>query len=197
VPVKTFVTMGPGTNHELVSRKYLAFHGLPTAALSFVSEPWDGARLVLDGRVDYLILCSVHPDAPTITGRHFRELFIVDTFISSSKPLAILTRREVANPRRLGIFAPTRDYADTSKWSEVVVEAERSLVQIWQRLLAGEYDSALVYLEYAEGHANRVVVDQVIGSPDDAWLVFGRERASDGGPVVCRDSVLSRQIVGR
>jgi hypothetical protein len=192
--MKTFVTMGPGTNHDLVARRYLAFHGLGPRALSFVDRPEQGAERVLEGKADYLILCSVHADAPAITGRHFRSLFIVDTFISSSKPLAVVTRKDVARPRRLGLLAPTRDYIDTAKWSDVIVEPDGSIVQIWERLLAKEFDSALVYLEYAEQFPDLVVVDREIGSPDDAWLVFGRVRASDGGLIAHKDSAVGRSI---
>jgi hypothetical protein len=190
----TFVTLGPGTNHELVARKYIAFHGLGAEALQFVGEPAHGARLVLQNKADYLIVCSVHPDAAGITGRNFRELFIVDAFISSSKPLAILACKDVVQPRRLGLFAPTRDYVDTSRWPEVVIETEGSIVQVWHRLLAKEYDAALVYLEYADQYPDEVVVAEVIGSPDDAWLVFGRTRASKGGLVAHRDSAVGRDI---
>ncbi len=190
--MKTFVTMGPGTNHDLVARRYLGFHGLGPEALTFVDRPEQGAERVLQGKADYFILCSVHADAPAITGRHFRSLFIVDTFISPSKPLAVVTRKDVAQPRSLGLLTPTLDYADTARWSEVIAEPDGSIVQIWQRLLAGEFDSALVYLEYAEQFPDKVVVDQTLGSPDDAWLVFGRERASNGGLIADKDSAVAR-----
>lgn len=193
--MKTFVTMGPHTNHALVSARYLEFHGLEPSALHFVSDLEQGASRVRDGTVDYLIACSVHSDVPRITGRFFRELFIVDTFISSSKPLAIVTRTDVARPRRLGLLEPTRDYVDTSRWAEVRVEAKQSINEIWDRLLAGEYDSALVYQELAERHPEQVRIDDVIGSPDDAWIVFGRQRIADGKLIGDRDGAFRAQLM--
>ena len=189
-----FVTLGPGTNHERVARAYLAFHRQPPTALRCVASAEDGARQVIDGAADYLILCSVHPDAAAITGRHYRVLFAMDAFISPSKPLAILTRRDVRTPRRLGLFKPTRDYADTAAWTEVVEETEGSIVTVWNRLLAGDYDSALVYLDYAAERPDLVRVAQTLGSPDDTWIVFGRERASGGRLLACADSAVARRL---
>ena len=97
-------------------------------------------------------------------------------------------------PRRFGLFAPTRDYVDTSRWPEVVIGTEGAIVQVWHRLLAKEYDAARVHLEYVDQYPDEVVVDELIGSPDDAWLVFGRIRASKGGLVVHHDSVVGRDI---
>jgi hypothetical protein len=193
--MKTFVTMGPNTNHALVSKRYLEFHGLALSALQFVPDLELGAALVRDKRADYLIACSVHPDVPRITARYFRDLFIVDTFISDSKPLAIATRAEVKRPRSLGLLEPTREYADTSRWPDIVVETKRSLNEVWDGLLRGDYDSALVYLELAERNPERMRIDEIIGSPDDAWVVFGRERVAHGKLVACRDSAFRAQLM--
>lgn len=186
-----FVTIGPHTNHDFVARLYLAFHGIPEQSLAFVADGRAGAARVLDGEADYLVLCSVHPQAAEITGRYFTSLFIVDTFISSSKPLAIVRRR--GRPRRcLGVFAPTLPYIDESAWPEICVETEGSIVQVSAHLLAGKYDAALVYRDFVEGDPEHFELDRVIGSPDDAWLVFGRERAAAHGPVICSESLVAR-----
>ena len=57
----SFITLGPGTNHDYVARRYLAFLGLGPEALRFVAAPAEGAALLLRGEADYMILCSVHP----------------------------------------------------------------------------------------------------------------------------------------
>lgn len=193
--VPRIVTLGPGTNHELVARAYCDFHGLdPAVSLGFFEEVDDGVRRVLDGEADYLLLCSVHPDAARITALHFRRLFIIDTFISPSKTLAVLTRRGVGVARSLAVFAPTRDYVDCARWPEVIEETQGSIVTVANRLLSGGCDSALVYLEYAERHPDLLEVTEVIGSPDDAWLVFGTRRAWQGRIVAHRDSAVGRAI---
>ena len=112
-------------------------------------------------------------------GAYFNEIFAIDTFISRSKDLAVLTRSEIETPKSIGLLAPaTESYIDINKWETRV--SERSLPIIFKNLLEGKYDSALVYLEYAEKFPDRVRVDQVIGSPDDVWIVYGKERTSGG-----------------
>ncbi len=66
-------------------------------------------------------------------------------------------------------------------------------------LLAGRYDSALVYGEYAQQYPGRFRVDQQLGSPDDVWIVYSRERTSQGLIQACVDSpvvFLFRKIAG-
>jgi hypothetical protein len=186
-----FVTLGPATNHDMVGRLYLEKHGIPQDSLAFVDDPYAGVAQVMAMEADYLILCSVHPDAAPITGRYFRELFIVDTFISASKTLAVL-RRKGASRGRLGVFEPTASYVDPSAWSDVAIERKGSLVTLSQRLLAGAYDAALVYLEIADQNPGLFEIEDVIGSPDDVWIVFGRERATSDGPGIHRDSAVAR-----
>lgn len=187
------LTLGPGTNHELVARRYCAFHGLdPVTALGFFEDPDEGVRRVLAGEADHLLLCSVHPDVARVTAQNFRRLFIVDTFISPSKELAVLTRRGVASPRSLALFAPTLDYVDASRWEEVVVERQGSIVNVFARLEEGSVDSALVYLEYMDRHPGRFEVTELVGSPDDAWVVFGTTRAWQGQIVAQADSLVGR-----
>src|SRR5580704_1307709 len=97
-----FSTLGPsGTNHEFVARKYVDFHKLRDATLRLADTATAGVEAVRDGIADYFILCAVHPDTPNLVGRFFREVFIVDTFISPSQPLAVLTRPDVDNPTSL------------------------------------------------------------------------------------------------
>jgi hypothetical protein len=189
-----FLTLGPGTNHELVARAYLDFHDVDQEQLGFFANPDEGVAKVKAGEADFLILCSVHPDAARITAHDFRHFFILDTFISPSKTLAVLTRKDAARPRSLALFGPTRDYVDTSRWEEVIVETSGSIVTVADRILAGGCDSALLYLEYADRHPGFFEVTEVIGSPDDAWLVFGTRRASTGGVVACRDSLVARAV---
>jgi len=174
----SIVTLGPdGTNHALVAAKYLAFHGLPAEALRLVATIDGGLEEVRGGTADYLIVCAVHPDAPRAVGRYFREVFVVDAFISPSRPLAVLSRTEVAVPKSIGILHPaTSDYVDTTKWQRVDRITTGSLHDVAKGLLDGRYDSGLVYLSYAEAYPDRLRVDEELGSPDDAWLVLGRQR---------------------
>ena len=125
-------------------------------------------------------------------------MFVVDTFIPPGLPLAVLSRRDVDSPQSIGVLHPsTSDYVDTGAWEEVVPITEGTLHTVAQGLLEGRYDSGLVYLDYAERHPDRLRVDRCLGSPDDAWLVLGRERAYRDPILAWPDSPAKRQFAQR
>lgn len=190
-----FATLGPaGTNHELVTRRYLAFHGLEDAEVVLIDDFFEGLAMMDDGRAGFMVQVAVHPDcADVVSKAHFDYgIRIIDTFISPSRELAILTRAEVAEPRTLALQPATRGYADISAWSDHVPVS--SIMRIAEGLLEGRYDSGLTTLEFAERHPGRFRVDTVIGTVDDPWLVFGAERVSTGGLVAWPESPGSRQF---
>jgi hypothetical protein len=191
-----FATLGPsGTNHEFVARKYIDFHELHEAMLRLSDSATAGVETVRDGVADYFIICAVHPDTPSIVGRFFREVFIVDTFISPSQPLAVLTRADVDRPRSIGVLHPaTTEYIDTSKWELVSKITTGSLHTVADGLLKGRYDSGLVYLNYAQRYPGQLRIDQEIGSPDDAWLVLGRRRTFSEPILAWKDGPVSTQF---
>jgi hypothetical protein len=190
----TFATFGPqGTNHERVTNQYIRFHGIENARIELVSNFEQATKGLLDGDYDFVVQCAVHPETPETMGSHFSKMFAVDSFISRSKELAILTRSEIANPRTIGLLSPaTESYIDPGKWETLIPGI--SLPIIFDNLLNGAYDSALVYLEYAEQFPDRVRVDQVIGSPDDVWIVYGRERTSEGKLQAFRNAPIRRLL---
>jgi hypothetical protein len=192
--VIVFATLGPaGTNHELVTKRFIAFHRIDDARIELVGDFGEAIEGLRVRRIDYIIQCAVHPDAPETLGSNFRDVFAVDCFISPSKDLAILTRKNVANPRSIGLVLPaTENYADLSGWAEK--RTGPSIPIIFENLLNGQYDSALVYLEYAEQYPDRVRIDRVIGSPDDVWIVYGRSRMSGGGLLAWADSPFGRTL---
>ena len=189
-----FATLGPaGTNHELVTRRFLDFHGIADARIELVSDFKEAIAGLRDGSFDYVVQCAVHPDTPATLGENFRDVFAIDSFIAPSKPLAVLTRKDVATPRSIGLLRPsTEGYIDVSRWD--ALHSGPSIPVIFDGLLDGRYDSALVYQEYAESYPDRVRIDEVIGSPDDVWIVYGMKRASDGGVLAWRDSPLGRAL---
>jgi hypothetical protein len=176
----SFATLGPtGTNHELVTKQYIAFNQLEDAHIALVDNFEIAIKGLRAGLYDFVLQCAVHPATPGTMGAYFNEVFAIDTFISRSKDLAVLTRRDVETPKSIGLLMPaTESYIDIDKWETRV--SERSLPIIFENLLGGKYDSALVYLEYADQHPDRVRIDQIIGSPDDVWIVYGTERTSGG-----------------
>lgn len=188
-----FGTLGPsGTNHEYVTRRYIDFHELDGEVRLF--NNFDEAMLAFDARqIDFLIQCAVHPDTPRVMGSNFHERFVVDTFISPSQTLAILTRKDVVKPETISLVSPaTDDYADLSSYSELMPAV--SIPFAFERLMKGECDSALVYRYYYDANPEELRVDATIGSPDDAWIVYGRQRVGGGEIVADRSSVVSKQF---
>lgn len=186
-----FATLGPeGTNHALVTRRYLAFHGIAEQARVALFADFPGAFAAMArGEVDHIVMCAVHPDTTAMVGQHWRAAPIVDTFIAPGVPLAVLTRKDVAQPRSLGLQPATLRYVDAGRWEHHI--AEPTIVAVADGLLAGRYDSGIAALSVAERHGDILRVDEVVGTPDDAWLVFGRERTCSGDLLAWRESPMA------
>ena len=92
--------------------------GLSRASVVFVDDFNDGLSMMAAGTADFMLQVAVHPAcADIVATAHFQYgIHIVDTFISASKPLGILTRAEVETPCSLGLQPATREYADLSGW---------------------------------------------------------------------------------
>ncbi|NVM87893.1 S1-C subfamily serine protease [Variovorax sp. SG517] len=172
-----FATLGPGgTNHELITRRYLASQGIDDFEIKLILSFKDAITMLLEDTVDYVMQCAVHPETPQTLGENFRSVFAIDCFISDSQELAVLSRRDVQRPESIGVLLPANEkYTDLSRWKQVV--SYSSLPLINEALLVGEIDSGLVYRAYADKHPEVLRVDEVIGSPDDVWIVYGRKRA--------------------
>ena len=190
-----FLTMGPeGTNHALVTRRYMAFHGLADAPLQLVTGFRDGLLALARREVDYMVQVAVHPDAAAVVGEaRFRHaISIVDVFISPSRPLAVLTRIGGNPTGSIALQPATAHYVDTGRWDTVV--AEHSIRTVAEGLLEGRYDSGLTALSLAEEHPGRFTVDTTLGTIDDAWMVYGREAVANGDLLAWDDSPLARRL---
>ncbi|MGT0250410.1 hypothetical protein [Burkholderia pyrrocinia] len=193
-----FLTLGPsGSNHEFVTRRYLAFHGVAdVASVELVLDFDSAARAVIEGKADYIIQVAVHPSTTEIVAKYRRELFVVDAFVSPSKDMAVVTRIDVDRPTSLALQPATRDYVDTDGLTLI---AETSTASVADGLLAGKYESGLTYTSLATDNPDRFRVDVPVGTVDDPWIVYGRERLSDGNVVTWRGSpvglAFQRQLV--
>ena len=171
-----FATLGPaGTNHQYVTERYLAFHGLD-ARIELVPDFDVALDLLLSGRADHIVQCAAHPATATTTARHFRDVFVIDAFVARSRPMGVLTRVGVDRPETLALQPATRAYVDTRRWATVVEKP--SIVEVGEDLLAGRADSGVAALELAERHPETLRVDERIGAMNDGWLVYGREPAA-------------------
>lgn len=191
----TFVTLGPqGTNHEMITRRYLAFRGIKTAKIQLVDDFRDGLKMMAGDQADFMVQVAVHPDcADIVASAHFEYgLHVVDTFISPSKELAILTRKEIDRPKSLALQPATRSYADLTGWDELIPVS--SIMRVAEGLMSGQYDSGLTALDVAEKHPDRFRIDVRIGTVDDPWIVFGKRRVSQGELIAWPESPIGAQI---
>lgn len=190
-----FLTLGPeASNHAFVTRRYLDFRGLGNASVVFIDDFFKGLEMMSDGAAEFMIQVAVHPDCTDVVARaHFAHgIHIIDTFISPSKELAILTRVDVMAPREIALQPATKDYADISAWEKWVPATSTSAVA--QGLLRGAYESGITALEVFEQNPGKFRVDRVIGTVDDPWLVFGKKRVCESGIVAWPDSPGAQQF---
>ncbi|MFM8800626.1 MAG: hypothetical protein ACKOEE_08765 [Tagaea sp.] len=171
-------TLPAGTNHDFVARAYAARRGHAADPLACAS-PRDAVLAVLDGRADLALVCAAHPDAPALPAEFHKRLYVVDAFVSASKPLAVVTRAQIAVPFSVGLFVATVGLADLSRWRDVLVERAGTIADVEARLARGAYDSALVYRDFLD-RVPGYRLEMEIDSPDDAWIVFGRDRVKSG-----------------
>ena len=189
-----FATLGPaGSNHDWVAQRYLAFHGLTNARLVLYADFEAAFQNLLAGEVDHVVQVAVHASVPDTVARLRGRAHVIDTFLSPSQPMAVLTRRAVARPRSLGLQMATRGYVDTTRWDDLV--AEPSTVDVGRGLLAGQYDSGITLLRYADEHAEMLRLDETIGTVVDPWLVYGTVATAGDAPLIWPDSPAAQRFL--
>jgi hypothetical protein len=175
----TLVTLGPtGTCHERAAIEYMAFQGVDDFEVEFIGDFFDGLERIRGNDSAFLIQCSAHPEVHKVTERYWSEVFVVDTFIFPTKPLAVLSRRDVDHPQSLGLVPATAGYLDLSRWEEVTEVQSKPIVAA--ELLEGRYDAGLTHLEHAALHPEELRVDMEIGEIDTTWVVYGTTKRFKG-----------------
>lgn len=177
-----FATLGPsGTCHELATEAYIEFQEVPNAKVELFDDLLEALELLHDGKVDFIIQNSAHPKVYELTEKYFREVFVIDSFLCPTRAMGVLTRRDVKHPRSLGLMPATQAYVNIERWDTLIYETAKPLVG--QNLLAGKYDSGIAALRFAEENPDVLVVDEVIGSIQTAWLVYGRQQNRQQGVI--------------
>lgn len=173
------VTLGPaGTCHERAVHRYMDFQGINNYEVEFIADFMDGLERIRGRENAFLVQCSAHPRVHEVTERYWREVFVVDTFIFPTKHLVVLTRREVSQPRSLGIVPATKGYVDLTQWDEIIDVVSKPVVG--EELLAGRYDSGLTHIEHLEEHEDELRLDLDIGEIDTTWVVYGTRKRFEG-----------------
>ncbi len=183
---KVFATLGPaGSNHCLNTHRYIDFHGLH-AEVRYIESFFDALELMRGGEVDFTIQVCAHPDVALTIEHHYREIFLIDSFIGPTRPMGVITRKDVDRPRSLGYMVATRGYFDPGQWEVRTEVVSNSRVE--QGLLAGEYDSGFTTTDLARQYPERFRVDKEIGEVDVCWLVYGMQRVRTGPLLAWRDA---------
>jgi hypothetical protein len=178
-PKVQLVTLGPhGTCHERATIAYMGFQGVDEFEIDFIGDFYDGLEKIRGRENAFLIQCSAHPLVHKITEKHWRDVFVVDTFIYPTKALAVLSRREVARPRTLGLVPATAGYIDEDDWEEIIPVQSKPIVA--EELLAGRYEAGLTHLEHLERHPEELRLDLEIGEIDTTWVVYGTRKRFEG-----------------
>jgi hypothetical protein len=188
----TLITLGPeGTCHERATVEYMAFQGIQDYEIELITDFFVGLDMVRETPGAFLVQCSAHPKVHEITETHWTEVFVVDTFIYPTKALAVLSRRDVEEPRSLGIVPATMGYLDLDEWEEVIPQISKPIIA--EALLRGEYDAGLTHLEHFEKHPDELRLDLEIGEIDTTWVVYGRQKRFQGEVIGIPSAQIFRQ----
>lgn len=178
----TFITLGPaGTCHENALRHYLEFQGLESYEIDLVPSLLDAIVRVRDEPHTFLVQCSAHVQVHLVTERYHEHVFVIDTFIYPTKDLGLIVRRDVEQPRSLGIVNATRGYLDLDPWEEIIDEPSKPVVAA--HLLAGQYDAGLTHTHHAEEHPGELCLVERYGAVDTTWVVYGQQKRFEGAVI--------------
>ncbi len=181
----TFITLGPaGTCHENALRHYLDFQGVDDFELVLVEDLLGAIERVRDEQNTFLVQCSAHLQVHLVTERYHEQVFVVDSFLYPTKALALLVRREVQEPRSLGIVTATRGYLDLGRFATVIDEPSKPVVA--RHLLAGQYDAGLTHAHHAEENPEVLRTVELYGAVDTTWVVYGPRKRFRGDVIGMR-----------
>jgi hypothetical protein len=176
------VTLGPtGTCHERAAKEYMGFQRVENFEIEFIGDFLDGLERIRGRENAFLIQCSAHPLVHKVTERYWDEIFVVDTFIYPTKSLALLRRRDVEQPKSLGLVPATAGYVDLSTWGEVIDVQSKPIVA--EELLAGRYEAGLTHLEHLAKHPHELALVEEIGEIDTTWVVYGTTKRYEGNVI--------------
>lgn len=168
-----FGTLGTeGSNHSMIVRQYIAFRGLDGAEITLFNDFRLAFEALVVGDLDFVLQVSVHPSHTEMSARYVHRVHAVDAFIAPSKSLAIISRKDVDQPRSIGFQPATKHYADLSAWPIQIDEV--SIMTVAEGLREGRLDSGITAVELVEQEPDRFRIQQLFGPITDVWVLFGR-----------------------
>nr|WP_284041245.1 hypothetical protein [Halomonas olivaria] len=134
------------------------------------------------GNVSHVLQCTAHFAHSDCVGRYMHRAYPVDTFIAGSKPLALIARKGVHNPRQVAIQPATRYYTDLSRFSDIV-EAPTT-VAVAEGLLAGIFEAGICAEETVQQAPEALELLRPLGPAMDAWVVYATTPLSTSSPLL-------------
>jgi len=178
----TFITLGPtGTCHENALRHYLEFQGIETFEIVLVTDLLEAVGQIRERPNTFLVQCSAHVQVHLVTERYHEDVFVIDTFIYPTKELGLVVRRDISEPKSLGIVSATRGYLDLSQWETIIDEPSKPVVAA--NLLAARYDAGLTHAHHAAEHPDLLRLQEYYGAVDTTWVVYGSHKRFKGAVI--------------
>ncbi|QOR39707.1 hypothetical protein HNO52_15165 [Billgrantia diversa] len=171
-------TLGPeASNHVLVLRRYLEARGLADAQVKLFDDFPAAFAALVAGEVDRVLQCTAHFSHADCVGRHMHRAFPVDAFVAGSHPLALLARREIAEPRQVARQPATRFYTDLSSFEEEIDAP--TTVAVAEGLVAGRFEAGICARQVFEDRPDELRLIEDLGPALDVWVLYGTEPLSD------------------
>ncbi len=174
-----FVTLGPeGTCHEQAVQKYLQYHGIEGGQIILIRDFLDGLEMVYNDEADFLVQNSAHLAVHDVTEKYYKEVFVADTFLYTTKEIAVLENIAVHDPQTVGLVSATEGYLHDVHYPIKIYQPSKPVVGAG--FLEGAYDAAVTYLYYHTNNPGRFRVRKYIGHVPTAWLVYGKKTVFTG-----------------
>jgi hypothetical protein len=113
-----------------------------------------------------------------VTERYRQEVYVVDTFLYPAKEMGLVSRREIVEPKSLGVVPAALGYANRDRWATIIEEPANPVVA--QGLLEGRYDAGITLVELGERHSRELRILERFGEVDTTWNVYGTRRRFNG-----------------
>jgi hypothetical protein len=156
----------------------MSFQGTESYDLEFIADFGHGLEIIRQHDDAFLIQCSAHPEVHEIAERYCMEVFRGGYILYPTKALAVLARRDVESPRRLGLVPATAGYINRENWDEIIDVRSKPILA--EELLSGRYDAGLTHLEHLEMHPNELRLEIEICEIDTTWIVYGTKERFEG-----------------
>jgi len=165
-------TLGPARScHHHATLKYLEFQGIEVHDIILVDDLVSAAGEAADRGDSYVLQRSAHLNVHLVTEKFRDRLQVVDTFILPTQSIALVKRKDVKEPRTLGLPEPTVGYIDPKAWNKLNFETTKPVVE--KKLLEGVYDAGVAYSRSALEHPDKLEIVQEIGEVVTTWLLYG------------------------